>query len=90
MKVDLRTSLIKGVKDFLKVWFPLMEQLKRSKNYQRNMRYIFCQQHNKALLKGGYLIDDRRDNGASEFEGKFIHFGSDEFKNWEIILGILL
>jgi len=42
--------------------------------------------HHKHLLIGDYLIDDRRFNGASEFTGKWIHFGSPEFKNWEIVL----
>ena len=35
---------------------------------------------------GDYLIDDRRFNGASEFRGKWIHFGSEDFPNWNTIL----
>lgn len=53
--------------------------------------------HRKDLLIGDYLIDDRSENGAAEFRGKWIHFGKD-FKNgtpnpyptWESVLEELL
>lgn len=45
--------------------------------------------HYKQLLKGDFLIDDRRFNGASEFQGKWIHFGSDEFPDWISVLNYL-
>ncbi len=35
--------------------------------------------HHKNLNKGAYLIDDRTKNGASEFEGELIQFGSEKF-----------
>ena len=47
-------------------------------------RLILC--HHKQLLLGDYLIDDRPFNGASEFRGKWIHFGSQEFPNWKSVL----
>lgn len=50
-------------------------------------RLILC--HHKQLMIGDYLIDDRRFNGASEFKGKWIHFGSKEFPNWESVLEFL-
>lgn len=46
--------------------------------------------HCKHLCKGNYLIDDRDKHGASEFEGEWIHFGSERFPNWEIVLEYLL
>ena len=46
--------------------------------------------HNKNLLIGDYLIDDRTANGAGEFTGKHIHFGTEEFKNWDSVLNFLL
>ena len=46
--------------------------------------------HCKHLCKGDYLIDDRDKHGASEFEGEWIHFGSERFPNWEIVLEYLL
>jgi len=45
--------------------------------------------HRKDLLIGDYLIDDRRFNGASEFRGKWIHFGSKAFPNWSSVLNYL-
>lgn len=42
--------------------------------------------HNKGLLKGDYLIDDRVANGVENFEGEHIHFGSEKFPNWESVL----
>jgi 5'(3')-deoxyribonucleotidase len=46
--------------------------------------------HCKHLCKGNYLIDDRDKHGASEFEGEWIHFGSERFRNWETVLEYLL
>lgn len=41
--------------------------------------------HHKDLNRGDYLIDDRKKNGASEFQGTFIQFGSKSFTDWESI-----
>ena len=46
--------------------------------------------HCKHLCKGNYLIDDRDKHGASEFEGEWIHFGSERFPNWGTVLEYLL
>lgn len=46
--------------------------------------------HNKNLNKGDYLIDDREKNGAREFEGEHVIFGSDRFKGWHEVLQYLL
>ncbi|MDZ7807278.1 MAG: hypothetical protein U5K71_09180 [Gracilimonas sp.] len=43
----------------------------------------------KDLMIGEYLIDDLGYNGAAEFKGKWIHFGSYEFPNWEVVLDFL-
>jgi len=45
--------------------------------------------HHKQLLIGDYLIDDRRFNGASEFQGEWIHFGSEQFPDWKSVLDYL-
>ena len=45
--------------------------------------------HHKHLLIGDYLIDDRRFNGASEFKGEWLNFGSENFRNWGAILNYL-
>ena len=52
-----------------------------------NRRVVFS--HNKHLIIGDYLIDDRMTNGAAEFKGKHIHFGADEFPNWDAVLNYL-
>ena len=46
--------------------------------------------HNKNLNIGNYLIDDRTANGAGQFMGEHIHFGSEKFPNWKSVLDYLL
>ena len=46
--------------------------------------------HRKDLLIGDFLIDDRTVNGASDFNGKFIHFGTDKYKDWIDVIKELL
>ena len=46
--------------------------------------------HCKHLCEGAYLIDDRGKNGASEFKGEWIQFGSDRFADWKSVLSYLL
>lgn len=46
--------------------------------------------HCKHLCEGDYLIDDRGKNGASEFKGEWIQFGSDRFSDWKSVLSYLL
>jgi 5'(3')-deoxyribonucleotidase len=48
-----------------------------------NKRLIIS--HHKELLNGDYLVDDRPKNGASEFRGKWIQFGSQEFPDWTAV-----
>jgi 5'-nucleotidase len=50
-------------------------------------RVVFS--HNKHLNIGDYLIDDRKANGAGDFRGKHIHFGTEEFPNWGAVLNYL-
>jgi len=46
--------------------------------------------HRKDLCKGDYLIDDRGKNGTSDFEGEWIHFGSERFPDWDAVLKYLM
>ncbi len=46
--------------------------------------------HHKNLNKGHYLIDDRPNNGACDFEGEHILFGSDAFPDWSSVVTYLL
>lgn len=41
--------------------------------------------HHKEQLRGEYLVDDRPKNGAGEFRGKWLQFGSDEFPDWAAV-----
>lgn len=44
----------------------------------------------KQLNCGDILIDDRTVNGAGEFTGRHIHFGSASFPDWPAVLAELL
>ena len=46
--------------------------------------------HNKNLLIGDYLIDDRTANGAGDFNGEHIHFGTEKFPDWKSVCDYLL
>ena len=46
--------------------------------------------HNKGLLRGNYLIDDRIKNGVADFKGKHIYFGQKGFKDWQQVTDYLL
>jgi 5'-nucleotidase len=46
--------------------------------------------HNKDMLRGDYLIDDRTANGAGNFSGKLMLFGSAEYPDWDSVLRELL
>ena len=41
--------------------------------------------HHKNLNHGDYLIDDRTKNGAGEFKGELIQFGTDKFPDWKSV-----
>jgi 5'(3')-deoxyribonucleotidase len=43
--------------------------------------------HHKHLLMGDFLIDDRTANGAGQFKGTHIHFGTDpKFMDWNSVI----
>ncbi len=42
--------------------------------------------HNKHLNAGDYLIDDRTANGADKFKGVHIHFGTEQYPNWNAVM----
>ena len=46
--------------------------------------------HHKNLNKGDFLIDDRTKNGAGEFEGELIMFGSEKFPSWKSVTDYLI
>ena len=46
--------------------------------------------HPKNLNAGDYLIDDRTKNGVDKFCGEHIHFGTEQFPNWNAVLKYLI
>lgn len=46
--------------------------------------------HHKNLNTGDYLIDDRTANGAGQFRGEHILFGSKRFPDWKTVLDYLI
>jgi len=46
--------------------------------------------HRKDMIYGDYLVDDRTANGAKDFKGEHIHFGTKKFPDWEAVLKYLL
>ena len=60
----------------------------------------FCQQSemlnqmilcpDKSLVKGDYLIDDDNRHGQTEFEGEHIHFGTEQFPDWDSVCEYLV
>ena len=41
-------------------------------------------------INGDYLIDDRTKNGAGDFEGTLIQFGTPSFNDWKSVIEFLL
>jgi 5'(3')-deoxyribonucleotidase len=45
--------------------------------------------NDKSLFSGRALIDDRTKYGVTKFKGEHIHFGSDNFPDWNNVLKYL-
>jgi 5'-nucleotidase len=45
--------------------------------------------HHKNLNRGDFLVDDQTKNGAKDFEGEHIQFGSEKFPNWATVVAYL-
>ena len=46
--------------------------------------------HHKNLCAGDFLVDDRPNNGAEEFEGEWVRFGSERFSDWPATVAYLV
>lgn len=68
-------------------WADKNEWVKRYLGKSAYKRLILS--HNKHLNIGDYLIDDRTANGAGQFRGEHIHFGSEKFPDWNSVLEYL-
>ena len=71
-----------------RAWSDKLEWVKRHLGSHAYKRLILT--HHKNLNIGDYLIDDRTNNGADQFKGEHIQFGSDKFPNWRSVVDYLL
>lgn len=69
-------------------WMHKIEWVKRILGDRAYKRLILT--HHKHLNMGDYLIDDRTKNGVDKFKGEHIHFGTDKFKNWKMVVKYLM
>ena len=46
--------------------------------------------HRKDLNIGDFLVDDRKHNGAGEFTGEHIHYGTGKFMDWKSVYEYLV
>ena len=46
--------------------------------------------HHKNLNRGDFLIDDKKKNGAEDFEGELIQFGTPQYPDWPTMVSYLL
>ena len=74
--------------DNFSAWSDKVTWVKKYIGEKAHKRLIIT--HHKELNRGDYLIDNSKRNGAGEFNGQFILFGSLEFPDWESILVYLL
>ena len=68
-------------------WSDKLLWVKRHLGRAAHKRLILS--HHKNLNRGHFLVDDRTKNGAGEFEGEHIHFGSVKFPDWESVVRYL-
>lgn len=67
--------------DNASAWSDKLNWIKRYIPVECHKRLILT--HHKNLNTGDYLIDDRTKNGADEFVGTLVHFGTEEFPDWD-------
>jgi 5'-nucleotidase len=67
------------------------DKLKWVKKYLGKLAYKrLILSHHKNLNYGDFLVDDRTKNGAGEFKGELIQFGSSDFPDWISVRAYLL
>ena len=69
-------------------WSDKVKWVKKYLGESAHKRLILT--HHKNLNHGDYLIDDRTKNGAGEFKGELIQFGTDKFPDWKSVCSYLL
>ncbi|MFC1579551.1 hypothetical protein ACFL4N_01415 [Thermodesulfobacteriota bacterium] len=69
-------------------WSDKLEWVKKHLGQPAYKRLILT--HHKDLNRGDFLVDDREKNGAREFKGELILFGSERFPDWNAVEEYLL
>ena len=64
-------------------WTDKLHWVKRHLGKAGHKRLILT--HHKNLNRGDFLVDDRTKNGAGEFAGEHILFGSERFPDWPTV-----
>ena len=64
-------------------WSDKLNWVKQHLGKRFEKRLILC--HHKDLLRGDFLVDDWDKHGTSDFQGKWIQFGSQEFPDWAAV-----
>jgi 5'-nucleotidase len=65
-------------------WSDKLQWVKRHLGASAHKRLILT--HHKDLNRGDFLVDDRTKNGASEFQGELIRFGTEDFPDWSAVV----
>lgn len=93
-EIEYSVGSVKMLSKHFDMWFLTAPSTKNPMSYAEKNYWIrthfgqeWCDKlilcPNKGLLKGDYLIDDNiSGRGQDTFEGKLIHFGSDQFPDW--------
>jgi len=68
-------------------WHDKLLWVKENLGKKAHKRLILS--HHKNLNQGDFLIDDRTKNGASDFTGEHLHFGTGNFLDWTSVLNYL-
>jgi len=69
-------------------WSDKLEWVKKYLGNRAYKRLILT--HHKNLNHGDFLVDDRKKNGARDFCGELILFGSKRFPDWQAVVNYLL
>ena len=84
---NLSSKVDSFIKDFEKLLKANTFNIKKMEDIGRRQLSYSINNHNK----GHYLIDDRlTHNGANEFEGEKIHFGSEDYPDWNSVTSYLM
>ena len=68
-------------------WSDKLDWVKKYLGKPAHKRLILS--HHKNLNNGHFLVDDRTKNGVDRFKGAHIHFGTNDFPDWNSVTSYL-